>query len=89
MATPAELVGHCVAYSRVVGVGRLEPGARIAEIEMDGVGGGELVVDAVEEVLLVALVVDGVELGRIEEAAGVHHVGGDEVAGLLRAVRRD
>ena len=72
----------------VVGVGRLEPGARVAKIEVDGVRGGELVVDAVKEILLVALVVDRVELRRIEEAAGVHHVGGDEVAGLLRSVAR-
>ena len=53
---------------------------------MDGVGAGELVVGAVEEVFLVALVVDGVELGWVEEAAGVHDVGGDEVADFLRSV---
>ena len=71
---------------RVVGVGRLEPGARVSEVQADRVGRRDLVVDAVEEVLLVALVVDRVELRRIEEAASVHYVSGDEVADLLRAV---
>jgi hypothetical protein len=48
----------------VEGVGGLEPGAGVAEIKADGVGGGDLVVNAVEEVLLVALVVDSLVLGR-------------------------
>ena len=66
----------------VVGVGGLEPGAGVVEVEARGVGGGDLNVDAVEEIFLVAMVVDGVELRRVEEAAGVHDVGGDEVAQL-------
>ena len=53
---------------------------------MDGVWLGELAVDAVEDVLLVALVVEDGELGRIEEAAGVEAVDLDEVAPVLAAV---
>jgi len=41
----------------VVGVGSLEPGAGVVEVEARGVGGGNLNVDAVEEILLVAMVV--------------------------------
>src|ERR1017187_7333758 len=40
----------------VVGVGGLEPGAADAEVEVYGVGRGELAVDAVEDIELVALV---------------------------------
>ncbi len=47
---------------------------------------GELVVDAIEDVLLVALVVEDGELGRVEEAAGVEAVDLDEVAPVLAAV---
>ncbi len=53
---------------------------------MDRVGRREGVVDAVEEVLLVALVVEDGELRRIEEAAGVEAVDLDEVAPVLAAV---
>ena len=70
----------------VVGVGRLEPGAADAEVEVYGVGSGELAVDAVEDVKLVALVVEDSELGRIEEAAGVEAVDFDEVAPVLVSV---
>ena len=70
----------------VVGVGGLEPGTGVAKVKADRVGAGDLIVDAVEEVFFVALVVDGLVLGRVEETAGVHSVDGDEVAGLLGAV---
>ena len=53
---------------------------------MERVGRREGVVDAVEDVLLVALVVEDGELGRIEEASGVEAVGLDEVAPVLAAV---
>ena len=53
---------------------------------MDGVGRGKLAVDAVEDIKLVALVVEDGELGRIEEAAGVQAVELDEVAPVLAAV---
>ena len=46
----------------------------------------ELVVQAVEEVFLVALVVQHLEFGRIEESAGVQPAEGDEVAPLLASV---
>jgi hypothetical protein len=51
-----------------------------------GVGRGELAVDAVEDIELVALVVEDGELGRVEEAAGVEAVDFDEVAPVLAAV---
>ena len=53
---------------------------------MDRVGRGEGVVDAVEDVLLVALVVEDGELRRIEKAAGVEAVDFNEVAPVLAAV---
>ncbi len=46
----------------------------------------ELAVDAIEDVQLVALVVEDDELGRIEEASGVEAVDLDEVAPVLSAV---
>ena len=70
----------------VVGVGRLKPGAAVVQIQMKGVGGGELTVDAIEDVKLVAFVVEDDELGRIEEAPGVEAVDLDEVAPVLAAV---
>ena len=70
----------------VVGVGCLEPGAAVVEIEVDGIGRRQGVIDAVEDILLVALVVEDSELGRIEKAAGVEAVGFDEVAPLLSAI---
>ena len=59
---------------RIVRVGRLEPGAREAEIEVDGVGRGGLEIDAVEEVLLVAVVVHDGEFRTVEKAAGIHAI---------------
>jgi len=63
IATLAELVGHLRGVLAVVGVGGLEPGAGVVEVEARGVGGGELNVDAVEKIFLVAMVVDGVNSG--------------------------
>ena len=77
---------HVLDVQVVVGVGRLKPGAAVVEVEMDGVGRREAVVDAVEEVLFVALVVEDGELRRIEKAAGVQAVGLDEVAPVLAAI---
>ena len=70
----------------VEGVGGLEPGAAVVEVEVNGVGGGEGVVDAVEDVLFVALVVEDGELGGIEKAAGVEAVDLNEVAPVLAAI---
>src|SRR5580698_6526103 len=70
----------------VVGVRGLEPGTAVVEVQVHGVDAGEVVVDAVEEVLFVALVMEDDELGRIEEAAGVEAVELEEVAPVLSAV---
>src|ERR1035438_5822058 len=82
--------GSCADHVRhvqvVVGVGVLEPGAAVVEVKMNGIGGCEAVIDAIEEILLIALVVEYVELGGIEKAAGVQNVGLDEVAPALSAV---
>ena len=80
------LVSTFMHVQVVVGVGRLEPGAAVVEVEMDGVGRWKAVVDAVEEVLFVALVVEDGELRRIEEAAGIEAVDLDEVAPVLAAI---
>ena len=80
---------HVLHVQVVVGVGRLEPGAAVVQVEVDGVGLREAVVDAIEDILLVALVVEDGELGRIEEAAGVEAVDLDEVAPASCRRRRD
>jgi hypothetical protein len=68
------------------GVGVLKPGAAVVEVKMNGIGGCEAVIDAVEEVFLVALVVEDGEFGRIEKASGVQGVGLDEVAPAFSAI---
>ena len=83
---PCRPPDHVLHVQVVVGVGRLEPGAAVVQVEVDRVGLGEAVIDAVEEVLLVALVVEDGELGRIEKAAGVEAVDLDEVAPAFSAV---
>ena len=70
----------------VVGVGSLEPGAAVVEIEVNGIDGSEAEVDAVEEVFFVALVVEDGELGWIKEAAGVDAIQFEEVAPVLAAI---
>ena len=70
----------------VVGVGGLEPGAAVVQVEMDGVGRREGVVHAVEDILLVALVVEDGELRRIEKSAGVETVSLDEITPVLVAI---
>src|SRR5580698_2216421 len=64
----------------VVGVGCLEPRSAVVQVEVNRVGLRETVVDAIEEVFLVAFVMENDELGRIEKAAGVEAVGLNEVA---------
>ena len=70
----------------VEGIRGLEPGTGEAQVQVNGIGGGELVVHAVENVLFVAFVVHYGELGRIEEAAAVQPVRRDEVSPLVAAV---
>ncbi len=70
----------------VEGVRRLEPGARVLQIGVQRVGVVELIVDAVEDVLLVALVVQRLELGAVEKASGVQAADRDEVAPTLSAI---
>ena len=78
-------------WSRVFGVKRircLEPASTVAEVQMNRVGGGELIVHAVEQVLFIALVVEHGEFWRVEEAASVQAAYGDEVSPVLAAVRK-
>ena len=56
---------------------------------MDGIGLREAVIDAIEKVLLIALVVEDGELGRIEETAGVEAVSFKEIAPVFARRRRD
>jgi len=76
-------VFHILNVQILEGVGGLEPGAAVVEVQMDGVRGRKGVVDAIEEVLLVPFVVEDGELRRIEKAPGIETVGLDEVAQLF------
>ena len=53
---------------------------------MNGIETREAVVDAIEEVLLVALVVENCELWRIKKAARVQAIDFYEVAPVLSAI---
>src|SRR5689334_23696218 len=75
-----------VDVRRVIGVWRLKPRARVLQVSVKRICRIELVVDAIEDVLLVAFVVQRLELGAVEEAAGVETADGDEVAPVLAAV---
>ncbi len=70
----------------VVGIRRLKPGAGELEIEVQRVFWRKYVVEAVEEIFLIAFVVDHPELRRIEEAARVEPVRRDEFPPVLAAV---
>ncbi len=50
---------------------------------MNGIRAACLVIHAVEQIFLIAPIVDGLKFGGIEEAAGVQAVGGDEISPLL------
>ena len=54
----------------IVGIGDLNPVARGEQVEMNRVAAVRLEVDAVEDGLVVAGVMEGRELGRVEKAAG-------------------
>ena len=53
---------------------------------MNRIVGGELVVHAIEEVFFIALVVHHHEFRRIEEAAAVQTVGGNEIPPVLASI---
>ena len=73
---------------RVVGIGRLKPGAAVAEIETEGVLWRKLKVHAVEEILLIAAIVYDAEFRSVEKPRGVQAVGRNVVAPLVAAVRQ-
>src|ERR1019366_8906818 len=77
---------HVLNIQVVVRVGRLKPGAAVVQIQMKRVYGREVVVHAVEYVLLVALVVEDRELWRIEKAPRVEAVSFDKIAPFLAAI---
>ena len=64
----------------VIGIRCLEPGTRVVEIDMNRIGFREVIVDAVENIFLIAFVVEDHELGRIEKSSGVQSIGFDEVS---------
>src|ERR1035437_4463016 len=83
----SDAAGNYVLHvEAVVRVGRLKPGTTVIQIQVTRVGRRHCVIDAVEDVLLVSLVVEDGELGGIEEAAGVEAVGLDEVTPLRTAI---
>ncbi len=77
---------HVLDIEVVEGVGGLEPGAAVVEVEAHGVGVGDFEIDAVKCIFFVALVVEDAELGRIEKAPGIQGVELDEVAPVFAAV---
>ena len=77
---------HHAIVQVVVRVRCLEPGAREAEVEMQSVRLRQLVIEAVENVLLVATRVEDDKLRRVQKAPGVEPVGRDEVPPVLAAV---
>ena len=70
---------HAVGVLGVVGIGGLEPGPRKVEVQVEGVRVGGLKIEAVEDVLLVAMIVVNLELGPIQKPAGVQSVGGNKI----------
>src|SRR4029077_8715327 len=64
-------------------VRRLEPGPGESQIQVDGVGLGDLKVHAIECALFIALGMHHGELGRIKEPAAVQPVDRDKVPPLL------
>ena len=71
----------------VKGIRRLEPGAGVKQIKVNGISGVELVIYAVEDVFFVALVVYYRVLRTVKESAAIQTVGGNEVSPLFTAVR--
>src|ERR1700688_5223112 len=67
-------------------VGRLKPGTRIAEVQVDSIGLRELVVYPVEGVLCVAFGVHYAEFWRIQESASIQTIYRDEISPLLVTV---
>ena len=72
----------------IVGIGRLEPGAREEEIQVQGIVLVRLIIEAVEDRLIVPDVVQRGKFGRIEIAAGAHAVDRNEIAPLSCRPRR-
>ncbi len=77
---------HILHVEVVERIGSLEPGTAVVKVPMDRIGRGKAVIDAVKEILFVALVVEDGELGRIEKSARIKAVGLDEVAPAFAAV---
>ena len=73
---------YCIKRVRI-----LEPGTRIAAIQMNGIGTSKLQVHAVEYVLLVTLGVDDLEFRRIEKTARIQAIRRNEIAPLRASER--
>src|SRR5271169_3030133 len=67
---------------------RLEPGAGVKQVKVQGVCGTELIIYAVEDVFFVALVVHYGVLRTVEKPAAVQTVRGNEVSPLFTAIRQ-
>ena len=72
----------------VVRIGILKPGTREAQVEVNGVRSRELVVHAVEQVLLITLGVHYSKLRRIKKPARVQAARGNEIPPLLPSVTK-
>src|SRR5579863_2957921 len=67
----------------IVSIGRLEPGAREEEIQVQTVVLVRLIVEAVEDRFVVPNVVERGKLGWIEVATGAHSIDRNEIAPLF------
>ena len=77
---------HIHDIELVIAVGILEPGARVVEVDMNRIGGRELIIHAVKDVLFIALGVEDLEFRRVEKAAGIQSIEFEEIAPVLAAV---
>src|SRR2546426_5747256 len=73
---------HCIKRVRI-----LEPGTRIAAVQMNRIGTTKLQIHAVEHVLLITLGMNDLEFRWIEETARIQAVRRDEIAPLRSSKR--
>ena len=78
---PGEHALVLILRQLVVAVGDLEPVARGEEVQVEGVLPVGLVVEAVEDAFVVALVMESCKFGRVQKAAAAGAIHGEEISG--------
>jgi hypothetical protein len=76
----------CCCVLGIERIGRLKSGTGDSQVQVNGVGIGELEVQTIENILLISLGMDDGKLRRIEETAAVQYVGRDKVTPFLASV---